>query len=186
MKSCAGPSRSVVQQERLRALGQMASGVAHDVNNALSPVMAYSELLLSTLPDLPGFRGITCKPSTRRAGTSLKSLPACGNSTVADPTSEQLTEVNVNQTIEEVIELTRPRWRDLPQREGISIQIQHELEPELPLLLSDPAELREALTNLVFNAVDALPQGGVITLVTRSVPRPVSEGEWRLGAQTSG
>jgi len=42
----------VVQQERLRALGQMASGVAHDINNALSPITAYAELLLSTLPDL--------------------------------------------------------------------------------------------------------------------------------------
>ena len=43
----------LVQQERLRALGQMASGVAHDVNNALSPIVAYSELLLATQPDLP-------------------------------------------------------------------------------------------------------------------------------------
>jgi CheY-like chemotaxis protein/anti-sigma regulatory factor (Ser/Thr protein kinase) len=66
-----------------------------------------------------------------------------------------------------VIELTRPRWRDLSQREGITIQVQRELEPDLPSLLSDPAELREALINLVFNAVDALPQGGIITLVTR-------------------
>ena len=90
--------------------------------------------------------------------------------------SEELSEVNINKTMEEVIELTRPRWRDLPQREGISIQIQRELEPELPLLLSDPSELREALINLVFNAVDALPQGGIITLVTRSVNRPSAEG----------
>jgi CheY-like chemotaxis protein len=89
--------------------------------------------------------------------------------------TEELTEVNINKTIEEVTELTRPRWRDLPQREGISIQIQRELEPELPLLLSDPSELREARINLVFNAVDALPQGGIITLVTRSLNRPASE-----------
>ena len=88
---------------------------------------------------------------------------------------EQLIEVNVNRTIEEVTELTRPRWRDLPQRDGISIQIQQELDPHLPLLLSDPAELREALINLIFNAVDALPQGGAITLVTRSITRSIPD-----------
>jgi CheY-like chemotaxis protein len=59
----------------------------------------------------------------------------------------------------------------VPQREGISIHIEHEFEPDLPPLLSDPTELREALFNLIFNAVDALPRGGKITLVTRSVFR---------------
>ena len=78
----------------------------------------------------------------------------------------------MNQIVEEVIELTRPRWRDVSQREGISIHIEHEFESDLPPLLSDPTELREALFNLIFNAVDALPQGGTITLVTRSVIRP--------------
>ncbi len=60
----------VVQQERLRALGQMASGVAHDINNALSPVLAYSELLLSTLPDLPEVFPvhITCKTINQAGG----------------------------------------------------------------------------------------------------------------------
>ena len=83
--------------------------------------------------------------------------------------SERLVQVNLNEIIHEVIELTRPRWRDISQREGISIQIQTELDPKLPLLSSDPSELREALMNLVFNAVDAMPQGGTITFVTRSI-----------------
>ena len=88
---------------------------------------------------------------------------------------ESLTQVNLNQVIEEVVELTRPRWRDVPERDGISIHIQRELEPDLPELLSDPSELREAFTDLIFNAVDALPQGGVITLVTRSAVSPAAE-----------
>ena len=83
--------------------------------------------------------------------------------------TEQLIKLSINKVIEEVIELTRPRWRDLPQRQGISIQIQCELEPKPPLLLSDSGDLREALINLIFNAVDAMPQGGTITLITRSV-----------------
>ena len=98
--------------------------------------------------------------------------------------AEQLTKVNINQIVEEVIDMTRPRWRDLPQREGIAINVQSKLEPDLPPLLSDPSELREALVNLIFNAVDAMPHGGTISLVTRSVNSPASEegkdGERRL------
>jgi len=165
----------VVQQERLRALGQMASGVAHDVNNALSPVIAYSELLLITLPDLPPASRHYLQIINQAGGDIAKIVARTREFYRRRSDKEQLTGVNLNQTIEEVIELTRPRWRDLPQRDGISIQIQRELEPELPLLLSDPSEFREALINLVFNAVDALPQGGSITFVTRSFNRPASE-----------
>jgi len=68
--------------------------------------------------------------------------------------------------------LTRPRWRDVSQRQGISIQIHKELDPKLPSLLSEPSDLREALINLIFNAVDALPQGGAITLATRCLEAP--------------
>ena len=92
---------------------------------------------------------------------------------------DQLEKVNVNKAIEEVIELTRPRWRDLAQRQGISIHIKFELESNPPALVCNASELREALTNVVFNAVDALPQGGVITLVTRSVTRPGSQEDGR-------
>jgi signal transduction histidine kinase len=162
----------VVQQERLRALGQMASGVAHDVNNALSPVIAYSELLLSTLPDLPeGSRHYL--RTINQAGADIAQIVARMREFYRRRSdTEELSEVNLNQTLEEVVELTRPRWRDLPQREGVSIQIQRQLDPELPRLLSDPSELREALINLVFNAVDALPQGGIITLATRALNAP--------------
>jgi signal transduction histidine kinase/ActR/RegA family two-component response regulator len=166
----------VVQQERLRALGQMASGVAHDINNALSPIVAYSELLLSTMPDLSEMARHYLR-TINKSGDDIAHIVARMREFYRRRSEdEQLTMVNVNQIIEEVIELTRPRWRDVPQREGISIRIKHEFEPNLPLLLSDPTELREALFNLIFNAVDALPQGGIITLITRSGNRP-AQGE---------
>jgi len=162
----------VVQQERLRALGQMASGVAHDINNALSPIVAYSELLLSTVPDLPE-NARHYLHTINKSGDDITHIVSRMREFYRRRSdNEQLTQVNLNQIMEEVIELTRPRWRDVSQREGISIHIEHEFEPNLPLLLSDPTELREALFNLIFNAVDALPQGGTITLVTRSVIRP--------------
>jgi signal transduction histidine kinase len=164
----------VVQQERLRALGQMASGVAHDVNNALSPIVAYSELLLNTLPDLPEVSRHYLQTINQAGGDIAQIVSRMREFYRRRSETEQLIEVDINKTIAEVTELTRPRWRDLPQREGISIQIQHELEPNLPPLLGDPPELREALINLVFNAVDALPQGGTITFITRSLTRPAT------------
>ena len=89
---------------------------------------------------------------------------------------QEMVQVNVNQAIQDVIELTRPRWRDLAQREGPSITVKCELEAPAPRLVCNAAELREALTNLIFNAVDALPHGGAIILATRSVTRPDSPG----------
>ena len=165
----------VVQQERLRALGQMASGVAHDVNNALSPIVAYSELLLSTLPDLPEVSKHYLQTINQAGGDIAQIVARMREFYRRRSDAEQLTQVNINKVIEEVIELTRPRWRDLSQRQGISINVQCELEPEPSLLHSDAGELREALINLVFNAVDAMPQGGTITFATRSINGPVSE-----------
>jgi nitrogen-specific signal transduction histidine kinase/ActR/RegA family two-component response regulator len=174
----------VVQQERLRALGQMASGIAHDVNNALSPVVAYSEILLLTLKDLPE-ESRHYLEIIQRSGEDIAQIVARMREFYRRRSdSEPLLLVDLNQTIQQVIELTRPRWRDISQRDGISIEIQEELETPLPLLLSDPSELREALINLVFNAVDALPRGGVITLATRclndSVPGVNTKLERRL------
>ena len=77
--------------------------------------------------------------------------------------------MNVNRIVEETIDMTRPRWRDDAQRQGLSIQIERQLAPDLPLLLSEPSELREALTNLIFNSVVALSKGGTITLITREI-----------------
>ena len=159
----------VVQQERLRALGQMASGIAHDVNNALSPVVGYSDMLLMKLPDLPEDERRYLEV-IKQAGKDIAQIVARMREFYRRRNeSEPLVQVDLNQIIQEVIELTRPRWRDMSQRDGVSIEIRQELERPLPLLSSDPSELREALINLVFNSVDALPQGGVITLVTRSI-----------------
>jgi signal transduction histidine kinase len=158
---------TVVQQERLRSLGQMASGVAHDVNNALTPVVAYSELLLESQPDMPEntrhFLQII-----KQSGEDIAQIVGRMRAFYRRRSGgEPLAEVDLNHVVQEVIELTRPRWRDISQREGISIEFKQDLERSLPGLMSDSSEIREAMINLVFNAVDALPKGGFITFVTR-------------------
>lgn len=161
---------TVVRQERLRALGQMASGVAHDVNNALTPVVAYSEILLENEPDLSNDSRRYLQVIKQSGEDISRIVSRMREFYRRRSDAETLVEVNVNRTIHEVIELTRPRWRDISQREGIAIHFKKELAADLPPLVSDPAELREALINLVFNAVDALPHGGIITFVTRLTP----------------
>ena len=165
----------VVQQERLRALGQMASGIAHDINNALSPITAYSELLL-------GKRNIS--PETAReylqainkSGVDIAHIVARMREFYRRrEDSEPLAKVNINEIVKEVIGLTRPRWRDVCQREGVSINIKPEFEENMPRILGDPSELREALINLIFNSLDAMPYGGTIQLVTRSVNQALSK-----------
>jgi signal transduction histidine kinase/CheY-like chemotaxis protein len=159
--------QQVVQQERLRALGQMASGVAHDINNALCPVTGYAEILLNTLPDLPEIAQRDLR-IIHHAGEDIAHIVKGLREFYRRRSDrEELECVDINQLIEEVIELTRPRWRDQAQRDGISIEIRRELQADLPRLPSDPGDLREALINLIFNAVDALPQSGTITLTTR-------------------
>jgi signal transduction histidine kinase/CheY-like chemotaxis protein len=165
----------VVQQERLRALGQMASGVAHDVNNALTPIVGYSDLLTCLVPSMP-------EPAARalnvikQSGEDIARIVARMREFYRRrDNSEQLSWVEINPLIEEVIELTRPRWRDLSQRQGVSISIERNLGAELPSFLGDPSEIREAFTNLMFNSVDALPSGGKITFTSRTVPGPISK-----------
>ena len=165
----------VVQQERLRALGQMASGVAHDVNNALTPIIGYSELLTSLMPGMPQ-PAVRALSVIKKSGEDIARIVARMREFYRRrDNSEHLSSVDINALIDEVIELTRPRWRDLSQRQGISINIERDLAVDLPSFLGDPSEIREAFTNLIFNSVEALPCGGKISFTSRTVPGPVSK-----------
>jgi CheY-like chemotaxis protein len=73
--------------------------------------------------------------------------------------------VDLSQIVNEVVEITRPRWRDEAQARGIAYDIRVDARPVLPVA-GDPSELREALTNIVLNALDAMPAGGRIELRT--------------------
>src|SRR6185436_16445313 len=86
--------------------------------------------------------------------------------------------VNLSEVIDGALEITRPRWHDLAQREGRPIRVRREIHHER-LILGNAAELRELLINLIINAVDALPQGG--ELVLRLLEQPQEHGESSVG-----
>jgi signal transduction histidine kinase/sensor domain CHASE-containing protein/CheY-like chemotaxis protein len=156
--------KAAVRQERLRALGQMASGIAHDINNALAPVVGYADLLLRGELNSRARRQIT---SIRTAGQDIAHTVTRMREFYRDRgAGDVLLPVELNGLVDQVVDLTQPRWKDMPQVEGRVIRLDTDLRPGLPTIMGIESEIREAVTNLVFNAVDAMPQGGVITLRT--------------------
>lgn len=161
--------QSIMQQERLRALGQMASGIAHDINNAISPVALYTESLLETEKNL-SVKGRNYLEVISRAIDDVAATVARMREFYRQRAPQlSLSPVNVNSLVQQVIDLTRARWSDMPQQRGIVINVHTELAPDLPDIMGVHGEIREALTNLIFNAVDAMPEGGVLTLRTSMV-----------------
>jgi signal transduction histidine kinase len=160
--------RRVIQQERMRALGTMAAGIAHDLNNGLYIILCYGDLLL---------RDSTTFPSGSRARDSLEKIVLAGRDNAElvkrlgafhrpSDTPESREAIDLNQLIDESISLTEPRWKSEPKAGNGAIQIKRDLG-EIPMIAGVPAELREVLTNLIFNAVDAMPEGGCLCISTR-------------------
>nr|WP_229261536.1 ATP-binding protein [Duganella margarita] len=156
----------ITKQERLRALGQMASGIAHDINNAISPIGLYAEALLESEPGLSE-RGRASLQVIERAIDDVAATVARMREFYRQREAAIVPgSVNINLMLQHVIDLTRARWSDMPQQRGIVIAMRQELAPDLPAIVGMEGEIREALTNLVFNAIDALPDGGMVTLRT--------------------
>ena len=160
--------RQLIQQERLRALGEMASGIAHDLNNALAPVLGFSELL----SDQPEVRA---DPKRLQHYLSLIMTGASDAAAVVKrlrefyrprDDAEALTPVDLNALVQQTIALSEPKWRGPSRAEGRVVDVHSELRP-VPPAAGHQTELREMLMNLIFNAVDACPYGGTITVRTR-------------------
>jgi signal transduction histidine kinase/ActR/RegA family two-component response regulator len=173
--------QQVMEQERLRVLGQMASGIAHDINNALSPVALYTESLLEREAGLSP-RTRSYLETTQRAIEDV--AHTVGRMREFYRRSEPqlvLQPVDLNKLARQVADLTRARWHDIPMQRGIVIELHMALDPHLPPAAGSESEIREALTNLIFNGADAMPRGGVITLRTR-----VADGRPRVEVADTG
>ncbi|MGI9149738.1 MAG: ATP-binding protein [Chloroflexota bacterium] len=169
-KAAAPGEHSLAHGERLRALGEMASGIAHDLNQSLALITGYSEIahqeLNQPVPDISRIRemvGITARAALE-GGEALRGLLSFVSTQELTPDAER---VDASAVLQEAARLTAPRWRDASQAEGRPIELEVSCEPGCALDGS-PAALREAITNLIFNAVDALPRGGTIRLSARA------------------
>ena len=162
--------RQVVQQERFRAFGEMAGGVVHDFNNSLMSIIGYSELLLGDASLLDDRALVLHYLNTMNTAGRDASHVVSRLRDFYRPRedSDVFSAVDINGLLETVVPLTRPKWHDRALETGRSIRLELELQ-KVPPVLGNGAELREVVTNLVFNAVDAMPAGGVITLRSEAV-----------------
>jgi signal transduction histidine kinase len=167
--------QQLVQAERLSALGTMASGIAHDFNNALTLIIGFGEILLKDAE-----RGRLTKENTvpclqdvlaaaRDASTTVRQLREFSK---FGDSSEKHKPVSLNKVVEQAVSFTKPKWETQAFAEGNQITAQVDFA-DIPDLSGDAGQLRDAVVNLIFNAVDAMPKGGTITLRTRAEPKHV-------------
>ncbi len=161
--------QKIIKQERLAAIGQMASGIAHDFSNALMPVLGFSEILINHpdyLKDLKLVRKYLDMINTS-ARDAMHIVGGLREFYRTKEKMESLVSLNLNKVVEQVVLLTQPKWKQESSVKGIQIRIETDLLP-LPDMIGNEAALREAFTNLIFNAVDAMPKGGMIAFKSRS------------------
>ena len=152
----------LVRGETLRAMGQLSSGMAHHLNNLFAVILGRVELLMGKVQE----------PSVRRSLEIIQRTAQDGAEVVrrvqrfsrVQPVSDAVA-VDLNQLVQEVVELTRPRWQDEAQLRGSRIEIAVEAGV-IGAAAGEPAPLREVLMNLLLNAADSITQAGKITLKT--------------------
>ena len=159
--------QEIIQRERMHALGRMANGIAHDFNNALAPILGFSELLLlkpETLADPKKVRNYV-EMIHSAAKDSAKVVSRLREFYRYRDESEVFTPVVINDVVLQAISLTQPRWKDQALAAGVNIDIRTEMG-DVPTVPGNEAELRELLVDLIFNAIDAIPKRGTITIRT--------------------
>ncbi len=160
--------KTLIQSEKLRALGEMAGGVAHDFNNLLAVILGNAQLLERGLERYG-------KDEVRRRLAIIARTASQGGETVRRlqhfthrgiPTDE-FTRLDLNEIVRSALHSTSPRWKDEAEAKGVTITVEEKLRKLAPLL-GNESELMEVLTNLIFNAVEAMPDGGRITIKTEA------------------
>ena len=156
--------------ERLRAMGELASGVAHDFNNLLTSILGHTQLLLAE--ELESSIAEELRVIERAAldgAATVRRLQSFAQTNRALPNEM----VSLSEIIAESLALTRPRWRDDPQSHGTQIHVVQEIGEIGPFAGDGPA-LRELVMNLILNAIDAMPNGGTLRLHTSLVAAEAS------------
>ncbi len=150
----------LVDTERLRALGELSGGVAHDFNNLLGAILGRVQLL----------RRRAFESRIDRELSVIERAAQDGRETVRriqefarTRTGQNFSPVDLADVIRDALEITRTRWKTEADRRNVAIQLQLDT-PSVPAVLGKDSELREVFTNLILNAIDAMPQGGKLRL----------------------
>ncbi len=161
--------RAVLQHERLQSMTEMAAGLAHDLNNAVLPVIGFSDLVLHDDMAPPGI--LDSVRLIRKAGENVAAIVGRMRQFYRKrEESDHPLPVDLARVIEDVVELTRPRWKRGAESDGRALTVRAEIDAAVPKVLGLENEVHQALTNLVLNAIDALAETGEITIRLRIEP----------------
>jgi GAF domain-containing protein len=145
----------LVQTERLRALGEMAAGVAHDFNNVLAIIIGRADLLRHRASDADVLRGVEIiRKAAQDGADTVRRIQEFTRTRTTRPFGT----VDLGEVVREVVELTRPRWENEAQSRGVRYEVS--AEGAAPPVAGRSEELREVFTNLLANALEAMPGGG--------------------------
>jgi two-component system, NtrC family, sensor kinase len=169
----------VLQSEKMAATGKLAAIVAHEINNPLAGILTYAKLLRKWVAECDKSKQEQIcnsleliESESRRCGGIVRNLLVFSRAAPMNPEPADL-----NVVLRRTAELVRH------EVEMANIQLQLDLDPQLPLVHCDPAQMEQAVLALVMNALGAMPKGGSLRLASRIVP---SAGEVRLQVQDDG
>lgn len=174
--------QKLLQSEKLKSLGELAGGVAHDFNNVLAAILGRAQLLKMQFKPPPGVQEKrksmldlikSLEIIERASSDGAETVRRIQEFSRKRSDDKDFTQVNINELLDNVLEFTAVRWKNDAESKGIKINIQKEFLP-LPSTLGSAAELREVFTNIINNALDAMPQGGSITIKTSTENNHIS------------
>ena len=168
----------LLQTAKLQSLGEMASGIAHDFNNILMVILGHTELLIHKATDDSLLKKL--KIIERAALDGSETVRKIGDFTRSAPKETELEPVDLHQIIHSALEFTSSRWKDVYQKEGDPFELKLNLK-EIPTLLGNETELREAFVNIILNSLDAMPNGGAIEIETQFLDKlPAYHNEHKI------
>ena len=157
-------SERAAQADKLRALGQLASGVAHNFNNILAAILGHAQLIKRECQDERAIHRVDIIEKAALDGSqTVKRIQGFGLKRI----EELYQPLDLNQLVQDSTNLTRARWRDEAQARGLNYEVELDLQP-LPVTRGAASELREVFVNLILNALDAMPQGGQLCIATQA------------------
>ncbi|MBI3781614.1 MAG: response regulator, partial [candidate division NC10 bacterium] len=154
--------QQLLRAERLHALGEMSSGVAHDFNNILGAILGRAQLLRRAERDEETHRGLEAIEKAALDGANtVRRLQHF----TRKRREEEFFPVDLNQAIKDALAITEARWKDEANLAGVTIEVATDYGNISPAM-GNISELREVLTNMIFNAIEAMPEGGKLTFKT--------------------
>ncbi|HEY7545198.1 MAG TPA: ATP-binding protein [Blastocatellia bacterium] len=155
-------TEQAMRNDKLRALGQLASGVAHNFNNSLTAVLGYTQMVMGKIEDATLKRHLK---TVEMAALDATKMVQRIQSFARQRKDENWGPVELNTIVRDALDLTRSRWRDDARAEGIEYDIIFRPQ-EGTVVMCDQSAMREVFVNLMINALDAMPRGGRLTITT--------------------